>query len=150
MAMNVEIGPALPADREAVLELLTGQYVEHGIPVVREELERAILGVLEEPRRGVLLLARVEGVPVGVAYISFIWSLEHGGHSCWLDELYVRPEHRGQGLGERMMHAVLEKARQDGCIAIDLEVEASHGRAAHLYERFGFRAHTRTRYVLTL
>jgi ribosomal protein S18 acetylase RimI-like enzyme len=150
MATNVEIKPALPADRKAVLELLIGQYEEHRIPVVREKLEQAILGVLEEPERGVLLLAWLGGAAVGVAYISFVWSLEHGGHSCWLDELYVRPEHRNQGLGEQLLRVVLEAARLDGCIAVDLEVEASQDRASHLYERFGFRAHSRRRYVFKL
>jgi len=34
--------------------------------------------------------------------------------------------------------------------AIDLEVEASHARVAGLYQRHGFRAHTRARWVLPL
>jgi GNAT superfamily N-acetyltransferase len=150
MAMTVETGLALPSEREAVLELLTGQYVEHGIPAVRERMAHAVDGVFSDTRRGALLLARLDGVPVGLAGLSFLWSYEHGGLCCWLEELYVRPEHRDRGIGGQLLRAAVEHARQSGCTAVDLEVEESQDRAAHLYERFGFRAHTRRRYVLPL
>ena len=132
------------------MELLTGQYVEHAIPVVREQLEKAIEGVFTDARRGTLLLARLQGTSVGLAYVSFLWSLEHGGLSCWLEELYVRSEHRDHGIGAQLLRAAVDHARRSGCIAMDLEVTVSQSRAANLYVRFGFRAQSRRRYVLAL
>ncbi len=87
---------------------------------------------------------------VGVAVLSIVWTLEHGGKSCWLDELYVRPEVRTAGVGTLLLRKAFEVMAAAGCICMDLEVESSHARAANLYVREGFRVHTRTRYVRVL
>ena len=97
-----------------------------------------------------LLVARDGDAVVGVAYVSFVWALEHGGLSAWLEELYVLPALRGQGVGGRLLDQVLALARARGCAAVDLEVEAEHARSASLYARAGFRAHARARWVRPL
>ena len=108
------------------------------IPLASERLAHAVDGLLADPTRGRILVAREEGEAVGVAWVSFTWSLEHGGRTAWLEELYVVPARRGRGLGTTLVEAVAELARGAGCAAIDLEVEESHARAARLYERTGF------------
>jgi GNAT superfamily N-acetyltransferase len=138
------------ADRDALVDLLHAQLEEHAIPLALPRLRAAVDGPLTDPTRGLFLLARSAGAPVGVAYVSLIWSLEHGGHSSWLEELYVVPALRGRGIGTRLLHAVCDRARAAGCAAVDLEVEASHERAARLYEREGFQPHQRARWVLRL
>jgi GNAT superfamily N-acetyltransferase len=147
----MKIAAAGVEDRADLLALLGAQLVEHALPVPAT-LAVAIDGVLEDPRRGRLLLARREGdgVALGVAYISFIWSIEHGGHSAWLDELYVVPAERSRGLGQQLLDAVVAAARADGCFAIDLEVATDQSRAERLYERNGFRCHQRRRWVRVL
>ena len=97
-----------------------------------------------------LLASGDDGRTVGVAYVSFTWTLEHGGRTAWLEELYVVPELRGGGIGGALLDAALDLARARSCRAMDLEVESDHARAANLYVRAGFRAHTRTRYVKKL
>ena len=110
----------------------------------------ALDGVLTDPTRGAVLIAREHGAIVGVAYLSFVWTLEHGGLSSWLEELYVIPPRRGQGIGGRLLDQSLTLARARGCAAVDLEVEAEHARAETLYARAGFRRHTRARWVRLL
>jgi ribosomal protein S18 acetylase RimI-like enzyme len=87
---------------------------------------------------------------VGVAYLSFVWALEHGGRAAWLEELYVVPWLRDQGIGTQLLHAVLEHAALQGCVAVDLEVDAGHTRAARLYAREGFLPLGRARWVKKL
>lgn len=145
--MRIRIATA--DDRAAVLALLGAQYAEHDI-AIPATLASAVDQLLAQPTLGRLLLASDGDEAVGVAYLSFIWSLEHGGHSGWLDELYVVPARRGAGLGRALLLAVCDLAANEGCIAIDLEVEASHARAANLYAREGFRPHQRARWVKTL
>jgi len=148
--MDASIAAAGPGDRAELASLLAAQLAEHEIPIESARLAAAIDGALEDPRRGSFLLARREGRAVGVAYLSLVWAIEHGGRSAWLEELYVVPELRGRGLGARLLDAVLVHARELGCAAVDLEVEASHARAAALYRRAGFRPHQRARWVLRL
>ena len=135
------------ADREAVLQLLAEQLAEHRIETGGREIAAAVDGIMVDDRRGFLLVAKEASAVVGVAYVSFIWTLEHGGKSCWLEELYVLPERRGSGIGSKLLTAVLERARSSGCAAVDLEIDSEHERAANLYSRFGFRSLSRGRWV---
>src|SRR5438034_719646 len=71
---------------------------------------RAVDGVLRHPERGRLLVATLAGRPIGLAALSFIWPLEHGGRSAWLEELYVEPPHRGRGIGRTLLRAACRLA----------------------------------------
>lgn len=133
-----------------VFELLFAQFEEHQIPIAPAKLKRAIAGPFEDAARGLFLLAYVSGEAVGVAYLTFTWTLEHGGKSAWLEELYVKPKHRQHGVGRTMVEAVCRIAKEQGCASVDLEVEASQARAEHLYQRAGFRPHQRRRWVKIL
>jgi GNAT superfamily N-acetyltransferase len=147
---EVVVRDARRVDMLHVHSLLAAQLAEHDIDIDAPRLAAAIAGVFERTDRGALLIAESRGAPVGVAYLSYIWSIELGGLSVWLDELYVVPAERGRGIGKKMLDRVCEKARAEGCAGVDLEVESTHERAARLYERAGFQRHSRVRWVLPL
>jgi GNAT superfamily N-acetyltransferase len=130
--------------------LLLGQLAEHGVDATEEKLIKVLEKVLSNKTNGFILLARRTGNIVGVAYVAIILSAEHCGKAGWLEELYVRPEYRSQGIGAALVTAVLERAHKLGIVAIDLEVDAAHRRAETLYQRFGFRLLDRSRWVRTL
>ena len=148
--MSVVIRAATATDRREVLPLLKAQLGEHLIQPPDEALEFAVDRILEAPERGRVLLAVGDGEIAGVAVVLYSWSVEHGGAAAWLDELYVRPERRGGGIGQQLLRAVRDLAASEGARALDLEVEAGHERAAHLYEREGFAPHARQHYMLRL
>ncbi len=56
--------------------------------------------------------------------------------------------YRGQGLGERLLRACLDKARAKGLTRIELEARADNAAAIRLYERMGFTHEARTRHAL--
>jgi GNAT superfamily N-acetyltransferase len=146
--MTVEIRAMVPADRARIIELLAVQLAEHGVDLAGEALGRAVDGVLEDPRRGAFLVAALpDGGPiVGLAYLGFTWTLEHGGLVSWLEELYVVPELRGRGVGASLLEGAMAQARARGALAMDLEVDQGHARAANLYRRAGFSALPRARW----
>lgn len=148
--MNLALSVANLSDEGSVVELLAAQFAEHDIDLDTVALARGVRGLLSERHRGIAALARRDGAAVGLACLPFTWTLEHGGPSAWLDELYVRPDHRGQGIGASLLRYVCHVAEQRGCLAIDLEVEATHERAARLYERHGFERHNRQRFFKRL
>jgi GNAT superfamily N-acetyltransferase len=135
---------------DKIFRLLAGQFDEHDIQTSDEALAQAIAAILQNEGLGLFLLARDEGNVIGLAALSFAWTLEHGGKSAWLDELYVVPGYRGQGVGRALLEHVVSEARALGCKAIDLEVEEAHRRAERLYEQVGYRPLTRTRWVKTI
>jgi len=55
-----------------------------------------------------------------------------------LDTLAVHPDMRGQGIGTRLIDAVVALANAEGKRFVTLEVEDNNPRAKHLYERIGF------------
>lgn len=153
MTDALQITRATATDVPLALPLLLAQFAEHAIALPPTEAESALQGLVTEPHRGTMLLAR-EGVGlttvVGLAVVAYTWTVEHGGRVAWLDELYVVPRCRSRGVGAALLRAVQDLARTDGCRALELEVEADHLRAAGLYVRAGFERLSRTRYSLSL
>jgi len=143
---DVLVRPVTAADRGAVIALMRAQFREHGIGLDEVGIGRAVDGVLQQPDWGHLLLATRAGTPVGFAALSFIWTYEHGGRAAWLEELYVEPAHRGRGVGRMLLQAAYRAAAEAGANAMDLEVDAAHRRAEHLYEREGFVRLNRARW----
>ena len=75
---------------------------------------------------------------LGLAVLRFrpgIWS---NALECYLAELYVRPQRRGQGLGRALMEAAIEFARGKGADHMDLGTGEQDVVARALYESLGF------------
>lgn len=130
------------------LPLVEAQYREHRIRIGRPRLRRALAGLVRG--RGVVLLARSGRSAAGVAVVSWTWTVERGGKTAWLDELYVIPALRGRGIGRRLLLRAIAEARRAGCGSIELEVVRGHGRAARLYRRQRFSPLSRNRYSRAL
>jgi RimJ/RimL family protein N-acetyltransferase len=86
------------------------------------------------------------GTVVGWADIFGHWAdaLKH----CGSLGMGVRADHRGRGLGERLLRACLDKAPHKGLTRVTLEVRADNERAIRLYERMGFALEARKRRAL--
>lgn len=147
---TAEIREAQPSDFERVVKLLSHQLEEHSIALPEDSLRRATQGLIGHPDRGRIFTATVNGELIGVAVVCFLWTLEHGGLAAWLDELYIEPSHRRSGIGQRLVEAAIALASEQGCIALDLEVEADHEAAERLYRKLGFHRHRRVRWMLRI
>lgn len=147
---QVTIRRCLPTDRDAVLALLLAQLGEHDSTMPEAEIAAGLDGMLQQPERGVVLVAAQDGRIVGIAVLSTMWTLEHGGQAVWLDELHVESAQRGTGIGRRLLAAAYETAHQLGARTLDLEVVVGHERAAELYAREGFEQLPRTRFMRRL
>ena len=150
MESGIEISTVDSSEKEMILNLLSQQFEEHHIHVCPEDLEKSIASVFDNENLGFFLVAKKDGVIIGMAYLSFNWTLEHCGRSAWLEELYVIPQCRNRGVGQKLLSSVIQKARASSCVAIDLEVDQSHSQAENLYRRAGFNQLSRTRWVKDL
>lgn len=150
MIDGIEIRPATPADLDEVTDLLAAQLAEHDIPIARADLEFAADGILRVPDRGFVLVAVDATRAVGVACVSYSWTVERGGTVAWLDELYVVPALREHGIGNELLAEAIAAASAAGCLTMELEVETSHARAEHLYRRHGFSDIPRRRWTRAL
>src|SRR4051812_48919476 len=146
----ITVRPAETTDVERLVELLLAQFHEHEIPTPAAAVSASVAAMLRDPAAGFILVAAVDGALEGVAYVSFARPLEHAGEVAWLEELYVTPARRNLGIGKQLVAEVTARAEARGCVSVELEVEAEHGRAAHLYEREGFAPMRRTHWVRPL
>ncbi len=126
------------------------QLREQGIQSSPDLLRAALAVLRAEPAHGFVLSATCDSVTVGVAYAARILSLEHGGWSGWLEEIYVLPEWRGRGVGSRLLAAIINGATERGWAALELEVDLNHERVIPLYTRHAFAPVNRTRFVRRL
>jgi ribosomal-protein-alanine N-acetyltransferase len=55
-----------------------------------------------------------------------------------VDEMLIHPSRRGEGIGELLMQATLEQAKQAGVNVVFLETEQDNPRSRKLYTRLGF------------
>ena len=96
-------------------------------PRVVEHIERDL---------SVFLLAGPPGV--GVAQLRFREYLLTGNPMCYLEELYVVPDRRGEGHGRALMEAAMDVARERGATWIELGTATNDTAARGLYESLGF------------
>jgi len=146
----ISIAEATAADTESVVGLLDAQLREHDIATAEDALRAVVHAITSDARHGFFLLASKGARSVGVAYAAAHLSAEHGGVVGWLEELYVVPDCRAQGIGSLLLDELMLRALQLRWRAIELEIVAGHERAAALYLRHGFVALHRTRYTKIL
>lgn len=71
----------------------------------------------------------------GYAMVAKSFSTEFGKPCIWLEDLYIKDEYRGLGIGKKFMEFLTGKYTD--CI-FRLEVEEENKRAFELYEKSGF------------
>ena len=78
------------------------------------------------------------GTSVGYAQQRYRYSLWLSGQEATLEDLFVSPEGRGQGVGDSLVQFAIARAKKMGCRAIKLDTNEGNQIAVHLYRRLGF------------
>jgi len=73
---------------------------------------------------------------IGYAILIPYWSNEYGGNILHIDELYVKPEHRGRGIATSFLKQIFVT---DEAVALQLEVTPTNMRARNYYRNLGFK-----------
>jgi len=74
----------------------------------------------------------------GLAVLRFRPAIWTEALECYLAELYVVPDRRGQGLGRALMETAIELARAKGATHMDMGTSEEDVAARALYESLGF------------
>jgi ribosomal protein S18 acetylase RimI-like enzyme len=133
---DLGVRPAGAADAEAIGRLLHDFNTEYDEITPGPE---AVADRVRELLAGDDFAVLVGGSePRGLVVLRFRPSIWTPGLECYIAELYVRPEHRRQGLGLALMNAALESARARGADYIEVATSEDDTGARALYERLGF------------
>jgi GNAT superfamily N-acetyltransferase len=85
-----------------------------------------------------ILVAAMEGTPVGLINFTIRQTILHRSPSALIDELVVAEEYQGKGMGKQLVLAALEKCRQLGCCEVEVSTEKTNLKAREFYKRCGF------------
>ena len=130
----IRIEPCQSAHQAGWLSLRQALWPDCPAEEHRDEIAR----LLDDPRRYINLLAyTADGQPVGLAEASLRRDYVNGTeHSpvVFLEGLYVSAEQRRQGIAERLIDAVAQWGRDQGCVemASDTDVDNLPSQETHL------------------
>jgi GNAT superfamily N-acetyltransferase len=132
------IRPATEADLPLVLELIEGlaeyERLRHEcratIPLLRESLFGA------RPAAEVLI-AEHEGEPAGFALFFHNYSTFLAQRGIYLEDLFVKPEHRGRGIGHALLVRLAQIAVERDCGRLEWAVLDWNESAIGFYQRLG-------------
>ena len=123
-------------DADEVARLLHDFNTEFGTPTPGAAVLATRLGVL---LAGDETLAILAGSPaVGVALVTLRPNVWYAGPVALLDELYVVPRLRSQGIGSGVIELLLTTSRALGVDVIEINVDEGDVDAQRFYERHGF------------
>jgi ribosomal protein S18 acetylase RimI-like enzyme len=123
-------------DAPEVARLLHDFNTEFDEPVPEVGLLARRVADFIERGEAIFLLAGAG--PDGVAEIRFRPSIMTGELDAYLEELYVAPAMRGQGLGRALLEGAMDTARERGATHMDLGTSEDDTAARGLYESAGF------------
>lgn len=132
---DLAIRPASSADLPTVRELFREYAGTLGFELDFQDFddELATLPGAYAPPGGALLLAERDGATVGCIGLRPL-----GEGCCELKRMYVRPGHRGLGIGRALALAIIREARERGYARMRLDTIDTMTPAIALYLSLGF------------
>lgn len=120
-----------------MLAMVRAFHAEDGHPLEASS-EEAVLRVAAGEELARAWIVRSANNAVGYLILTLGYSVEYGGRDGFIDDLYLKPELRGQGVGSRLVAFALDQAAAMGINTLHLEVEIGNARAARVYQTVGF------------
>jgi ribosomal protein S18 acetylase RimI-like enzyme len=137
--MSPSYGAANFEDLPQLVELLALLFAQEIEFTPHEAKQRSALEmILADASRGRIYVARLEDKVVATATLLYTVSTAEGGRAANFEDLVVRPEFRGQGIGTALLAHVIEQARADGVLRLTLLTDGDNERAQALYRKLGF------------
>ena len=135
---RAEIRPATEDDVPIILSLIRerAEYerLSHAVVATEGLLSETLFG---ERRGAEVLIACCKGAPVGFALFFHSFSTFLGRPGIYLEDLYVKPEFRGRGIGRALLTHLARLAKERGCGRLEWAVLDWNEPAIKLYKSIG-------------
>jgi GNAT superfamily N-acetyltransferase len=132
------IRSATPEDVPTILQLIRDlaayERAPHEVTATEEQLNQVLFG--ERPAAEVVL-AFDSDAPVGFAVFFHNFSTWLGRPGLYLEDLFVKPEHRGKGYGRALLMHLAKIARDRGCGRMEWAVLDWNEPAIQFYRALG-------------
>lgn len=136
MKLREALRTDVPLLLELVRELARYEREPDAVRATEDDLLREGFG--ERPAFHAVI-AEEKGAAVGFALYVFHFSTWLGRRSLYLEDLFVRPEARGRGVGKALLQHLAQRALDEGCGRFEWSVLDWNTEAIGFYERLGAR-----------
>src|SRR5687768_15546942 len=103
-------------DVPLILDLIKGlaefEKLSHEVTATPEQLEKTLFG---KEKYAETVIAEYDGKPVGLALFFHNYSTFLGKPGLYLEDLFVKPEFRGNGIGKALLIYLAKLAKQRDC-----------------------------------
>jgi GNAT superfamily N-acetyltransferase len=140
MVDNVTVRNLLALDHDAWLPLWRGyqEFYKEEIPAETTRTTWARILDPAEPVFGAIAFAGDR--PVGIVHWLYHRSCWTIANYCYLQDLFVIPDHRGSGVGRKLIEHVFATARIVGCAKVYWLTHETNSTAMLLYDRIAHRS----------
>ncbi len=119
-----------------IMELAIYEKLEHEVVATKEIL----LETLFKENKADVLIAEYNGKPVGMALYFYTYSTFLGRIGIYLEDLYVREEYRGKGIGKGLIKELAKICCQNGYGRLEWSVLDWNKPSIEFYESLGAKA----------
>jgi GNAT superfamily N-acetyltransferase len=133
MMASVLVRPARTEDGDAVWPLARELATSYDVQL---EAYARVFALSVEADDALVLVAECDGAVIGYLLGQAHHTFHANGHALWVEELMVRADHRGAGVGRALMAAAEDWARERGAAYVALATR----RAADFYLALDFEA----------
>ena len=135
-----QVTPVAEHHHSTAVDLFDRFFREEGFATPRRRIAENLRRMLAEDTCWVAI-AMQDGGPLGIVTVTTMLYVEWG-RLAEIGDLYVAPEHRGQGVARRLVDAAIDWSKARGCagayVTLTADGEARH-RLSLFYERLSFR-----------
>jgi ribosomal protein S18 acetylase RimI-like enzyme len=142
--MRIEVAAEVTAEVVDAFARLIPQLSRSNPPPTRERLAE----IVDSPATDLLVAYDDDGMIVGSLTLALFRIPT--GLRAWIEDVVVDEAARGQGVGEALNRAALDRAREAGATTVDLTSRPSREAANRLYQRLGFELRETNVYRITL
>lgn len=138
---EVTITQASEADIPDLVELLGVLFsIEQDFSPNPEKQRRGLASLLASPNGHVAIARGPDARAVGMATAQLVISTAEGAPSAWIEDVVVREDWRGRGLGRALVEAVLGWARTRGAVRAQLLVDLDNAPALAFYTKLNWQS----------
>ena len=141
MQKSFEIKSATQQDIPLILsfikELAEYEKLSHEVIATEEILQETLFG---EKSHAEVIIGYLDSQPVGFALFFHNFSTFLGRPGIYLEDLYVKPEARGHGVGQKMLAYLAKLAKERKCGRLEWWVLDWNESAVGFYKRLGAKA----------
>ena len=138
-------GDDVPLLKTLIYEFAEFERERHLVEITEDDLRRDGFGAAPKFRA---LVAEWEGEPAGYAIFFEFFSTWTGRAGMFLEDLYVRPQFRGKGIGKAVLEHIAGIARAEGCFGMKWEVLDWNRPAIEFYRSIGAEIEENRRVLL--